>query len=250
MKVVNEKQLNSPFESFALKENGIYLCECSSFVKMYSLHDWKYRKIINFSDELSVPSDILILNNVVYVTGRSRQGDGSVKVMKFDEMSEAVASKIYEVEHQGDVLRLSKSCDGDILLVLNYEIIQLTENGVVRKAIKLSFAICDALQIHEECFVVCCDTELCTVDRDGSKITIYEPPDECLRINSPFRLAKDCSGNIYVGDRNTQFVFILNCKLDFVTHHKLNDSVIKMCFRESENVLSILTRSKMIEFGL
>ena len=186
----------------------------------------------------------------MYVAGQSSQCGGAIKIIKFDEALKIAPSKMYEAEYQGDVLRLSKSYDDNILLVLSDKILQLSESGDVMKTINLSFNICDALQIDEGLYVVCCETELCIVDHDGSKIVTYSPFDESLKISSPFRLAKDCNGNIYMSDQNTRSVFILNYGLDFITHHELNDSVIKMYFNETENILSVLTRSKIIDFGL
>ena len=138
---------------------------------------------------------------------------------------------------------LSNSISGNIILILSDKIMNLSKNGDVLSTISISFSICDALHLNGQRYVVCgINNEVCIVV--GGVFAIkYSPSKACHAIKSPFCLAKDKLGNIFVGDFCGN-VFVLDYELNFVSSHVVNDNgnenVWKMCYNEVKNTLMVL----------
>ena len=236
-----------------LKDGDVYFCEYSGSESIVSALDhksWNHKKSYYFEDELTDLSDIVIIDNTLFVAGRSNQSNDIVRVAKFHIKSDNAPLKICDIQSEGDVLRLSKSFDGNLLLVLSDKILQLSANGDVMKTINLSFNICDALQIGQHRYVVCCETELCIIDQNGLKIVTYSPPNECCKISSPFRLAKD-NFRIFVSDKTFPFLYVVDYNLNFLNFHNIGGNALKMYFDETRMALIILTNTpRIIDYEL
>ena len=249
LKKAHERTMHCTFASIALKDGDVYLCKypgSESVVKAFDHKSWNHKKSYYFEDELTDLSDIVIIDNTLFVAGRSNQSNDIVRVAKFHIKSDNAPLKICDIQSEGDVLRLSKSFDGNLLLVLSDKILQLSANGDVMKTINLSFNICDALQIGQHRYVVCCETELCIVDHNGLKIVTYSPPNKCYKISSPFRLVKDNFGDIFVSDKTTPFCYVVDYGLNFLDSHHIGGTALKMYFDESTMALIILTDAQRI----
>ena len=254
LKKAHERTMHCTFASIALKDGDVYLCKYpgrESVVKALDHKSWYHKKSYYFEYELTDLSDIVIINNTLFVAGRSNQSNDIVRVAKFHIKSDNAPQKICDIQSEGDVLRLSKSFDGNPLLVLSDKILQLSANGDVMKTINLSFNICDALQIGQHRYVVCCETELCIVDHKGLIKVTYSPPNKCYKINSPFRLAKDNFGDIFVSDKTSPFFYVVDYNLNFLNFHNIGGNALKMHFNESRMALIILTEApRIIDYEL
>ena len=193
--------------------------------------------------------DILAINDAIYFAGRS---DGVTKIFKIDFALNTAPSKIFELQSQGHVLRLSKSCDDNILLTSSNRIIHLSENGDVLKSVDLNReTVYDALQLDETRYVVCGEATFQILSNHGSCVETYLPSDECQKINCPFRLAKDFFDNVYVSCQRSRCIYVLDRELNFKKRRDVGCCVDKMYFDETKKSLLILTDGRrLLEFDL
>ena len=107
----------------------------------------------------------------------------------------------------------------------------------------LASDIYDALQLDDGRYVVCCPNEAVFIVDDRGEMVAQRSPSEGRDWTTPFRLAKDDFGNIYVGDFN-HVVSVLDYDLKVVSCHIFDHSVHKMSYCGDINALFVLTKKQ------
>ena len=169
----------SVVKSFVLKEDKVFVCYFDeTVVRVFGVDGLNAEPCYDFGTTLSVIFDLMVVDDILYVSGRSDDENMSrfLKTIKVDLAPLSEPVEILKRPYKGEMFRLSKSCWATILLCSSNKIIHLTENGDVVREVDLSFDVYDVVQLNDRHhFVYSLGKEVCIVDERGTKVTTYLP---------------------------------------------------------------------------
>ena len=201
----------------------------------------------DFKNKLSQVHDMMVSGDDMFILGR--RGILYDNVIKINASFKDYPQEIYTLSNQESICCLSESCSGKLLLVLSKKLLHLSENGEVLKTIDLSFDIYDALQVDETRYIVCCrDDDVCVVDDSGEKIVRYS---DKKVIKSPYRLAKDNYGYVFLTDYFSKTILVLDQGLNYISSHDVAEYLFKILYdRERDSLLALSNCNKLLTFEL
>ena len=161
-------------------------------------------------------------------------------VLKFPiEFSECQPSIIYKhpIPGDGELVRMSKSLCGNIVLGLSRKIILLSKSGEVLKIITLPFDVFNAMQLDRKSYIVVSSFGICTVDDNGHTLCTYDCYDKCLKFIKLMRLAIDKHGNIFVTKYWKNQILVLDCHLKVKSTFDLEEDILGIEYDELKDIL-------------
>lgn len=250
--MLKEDIIDKNIQSITLYKGNAFVLErakTTTFKIKRLLESPKKRSYIKFHKHLVGVGNLLVIDGMFFVSGICVNGHHYIlHILKNIHNWELF--RIYEHPPlKGNCstykLGMSESICGNILVNLFDKLVHLSINGVVMKTIRLPFKISDALQLNKQHYAVCLSYGVCIIGDKGNILVKHsyhcsfnEPRIEQM---SPFRLAKDRHGNIYVYDCATKKVFILDHRLRIKSSFNLKNRLHEMVYDEERNVLMILS---------
>lgn len=251
--MIEDSRLNGKIvgrvNSFAVSRNKIFTCNWEESrvdtfegTTLISSYDFK-----NKGNHLTQVHDVLVSGDDAFVLGR--RGILYDSVVKMNASFGHCPEVIYTMTNQENICCLSESCCGKLLLVLSNRLLHLSENGDVVKTVDLTFDVYDALQIDETRYVVCSrDEEVCVVDDSGNKIAKYS---DKKQLKSPYRLAKDNYGYVFLTDYFSKLILVLDRGLNYISSHDVGEYLFKILYDGEKDLLLALSNcNKLITFKL
>lgn len=240
---IKEVSLCSPYKKFAANGDEIFACDTNESKIDVLSHDGSIRKsCFNLNNELSRVTDLLLIDSKLYISGRCCYCREVIKVIKVDTKSYCEPIVICSFQHGDYFVRLTKSICGSLLVVLKNKIIHLTQDGKVTKTVTLAFEAFDTIQLDDGRYVICAPNEAVTIVNDDGEKVARCSHSQWDNATTPFCLAKDIFGNIYVGDFNS--VSVLDYDLNVVSRHICCHGIYKMSYCGEINALLVLTKNQ------